>query len=70
MKTKHFLLFILLFTPSLCREGWGGSSPSLFGVPASDAQRGDFREGWGGSPYFLEVSAEYAYNRTYAHFAN
>lgn len=59
MKTKHFLLlFFLLFTPS------------LFGVPASDAQRGDFREGWGGSPYSLEVSAEYAYNRTYAHFAN
>ncbi len=24
-------------------------TPSLFGVPASDAQRGDFREGWGGS---------------------
>ena len=24
-------------------------TPSLFGAPASDAQRGDFREGWGGS---------------------
>ena len=55
MQTKHLLLVLILF-----------SAPTIL----SASTPSPCREGFSGSPYALEVSAEYAYNRTYTHFAN
>ena len=55
MQTKLLLLVLILF-----------SAPTIL----SASTPSPCREDRGGSPYALEVSAEYAYNRTYAHFAN